>query len=131
MIYSLLGSEKIIKNNLELLRKDEIGMIGNQVFNINLSQKKQVINYLLDYMLNLKISPKINCEFIPGTIFWIKGGILEKFLTRELINKYLNEFKHYYCGFTNIKIEGKPRAFERLFGVMVKGVGKEVVKFDT
>lgn len=132
MIYSLLGSEKIIKHNLELLKKDEIGMIGNQVFNINLSnKKKKVINYLLDYMLELKISPKINCEFIPGTIFWIKGGILEKFLTRELINKYINEFKPYYCGFTNRKIEGKPHAFERLFGVMVKGTGKEVVKFDT
>lgn len=131
MMYSLLGSEKIIKHNLELLKKDKIGMIGNVVFNINLYQKKQVINYLLDYMSQLNISRNIECDFVPGTIFWIKGGILEKFLTSELINKFFDEFKPNYCGFTNKKTEGRPHAFERLFGVMVKGVGKNVVKFDT
>ena len=131
MIYSLLGSEKIIKHNLKLLKKDNIGMIGNVVFNINLYHKKQVIKYLLDYMSRLNISHNLECDFIPGTIFWIKGGILEKFLTRELINKFFDEFKPNYCGFTNKKTEGKPHAFERLFGVMVKVVGKNVVKFDT
>lgn len=133
MLYALLGNEKIIKNNLKLMRNREIGMIGNNVLSINnvLSVNQRSYKYIFTYMdyFNIKETENLG-YFVPGTIFWIKGDILEKHFTKELILKCYNEFEQNYCGSLVNNREGKPHAFERFFGVMVNDTGLKTVPFD-
>ena len=69
-------------------------------------------------------------HFVPGTIFWMKGDVLEIHFTKEIILKCYNEFEQNYCGSLVNNREGKPHAFERFFGVMVNNAGLKTVPFD-
>ena len=134
MLYALLGNKTIIENNLKLMNIPNIGMIGNEKLSLNyiLSVNKKSYKYLYTYMKYFGIKNIDNYGyFIPGTIFWIKGEILDSFFTKELLIKCYNEFEPYYCGSLVNNREGTPHAFERFFGVIVKNSGKKVVTYDT
>ena len=131
MLYALLGNSKIVQHNLQLIEKDNVGMIGNQTLLIRNSSHKGLIPLLNHYMRKFKISGKLEGSFIPGTIFWIKGSVLKRYFTNKLLQGCYDEFKQNYCGYTDRKMEGLPHAFERLFGIMVSSLNKEVVKFDS
>lgn len=131
MLYALLGNSKIVQHNLQLIEKDNVGMIGNQTLLIRNSSHKGLIPLLNHYMRKFKISGKLEGSFIPGTIFWIKGSVLKRYFTNKLLKGCYDEFKQNYCGYTDRKKEGLPHAFERLFGIMVSSLNKEVVKFDS
>lgn len=131
MLYALLGNSKIVQHNLQLIEKDNVGMIGNQTLLIRNSSHKGLIPLLNHYMRKFKISGKLEGSFIPGTIFWIKGSVLKRYFTNKLLKGCYDEFKQNYCGYTDRKMEGLPHAFERLFGIMVSSLNKEVVKFDS
>ena len=61
----------------------------------------------------------------------IKGEILDNFLTKENILNFYNDFEPNYCGdLKNLNKEGKPHAFERLFGVFVNVLNKNIVTFN-
>lgn len=130
MLYSLLGSKKIIENNLNLLKHDKVGMIGNDKISIDLVLKISGINYKYIYTYFDRFNIKTNNYgfFIPGSIFWIKDDILMKYLNERNIIKTYKEFKPYYCGSIKNNKEGKPHAFERLFGVMVADSKKLTLK---
>ncbi len=133
MLYALLGNEKIIKNNLKLLANKTIGMIGNNVLSINnvLSVNLRSYKYIYTYMDYFKIQKKTNLgHFVPGTIFWLKGDVLEKHFTKKILLKCYYEFEQNYCGSMVNNREGKPHAFERFFGIMVNNCGLETVPFD-
>jgi hypothetical protein len=134
MLYALLGNKKIIQNNLDLMKNTDVGMIGNDKISLNyvLAVNKKSYKYIYTYFKYFRLKYTDNYgHFIPGTIFWVKGEIFDHFFTKELLLKCYNEFKPNYCGsFTN-NTEGKPHAFERFFGVLVKSYGKKVVTFDT
>ncbi len=133
MLYALLGNEKIIKHNMELIKDNKIGMIGNNVLSINnvLSVNQRSYKYIFTYMDYFKIKETTNLgHFVPGTIFWIKGDVLDIHFTKELILKCYNEFDQNYCGSLVNNREGKPHAFERFFGVMVNDIGLKTVPFD-
>ena len=51
-----------------------------------------------------------------------------KYLNERNIIRTYNEFKPYYCGSKKNNKEGKPHAFERLFGVMVENCKKLTLK---
>jgi lipopolysaccharide biosynthesis protein len=131
MLYALLGNSKIVQHNLQLIEKENIGIIGNQTLLIRNSSHKGLIPLLNHYMRKFKISGKLEGSFIPGTIFWIKGSVLKRYFTNKLLQGCYDEFKQNYCGYTDRKMEGLPHAFERLFGIMVSSLNKEVVKFDS
>ena len=131
MLYALLGNSKIVQHNLKLIEKENVGIIGNQTLLIRNSSNRGLVPLLNHYMRKFKISGKIEGSFIPGTIFWIKGSVLKRYFTNKLLKGCYDEFKQNYCGYTNRKIEGLPHAFERLFGIMVSSLNKEVVKFDS
>jgi hypothetical protein len=131
MLYALLGNSKIVQHNLKLIEKDNVGIIGNQTLLIRNSSNRGLVPLLNHYMRKFKIIGELKGSFIPGTIFWIKGSVLKRYFTNKLLKGCYDEFKQNYCGYTNRKIEGLPHAFERLFGIMVSSLNKEVVKFDS
>jgi hypothetical protein len=131
MFYSLIGNEKIIKNNLLLLQNGKIGMIGNELIELknnyaNFNSYKFIGIYLKRF--NVKYTGK--GHFIPGTCFWIKGEILEKYFNIENLTTCYNEFEKDYCGSKINNREGKPHAFERFFGLLVENCNMETVRFD-
>ena len=130
MLYSLLGSQKIIENNLNLLKNDKVGMIGNDKISVDLVLKinKESYKYIYTYFDRFNIKTNKYGFFIPGSIFWIKDEILMKYLNERSIVKTYKEFKPYYCGSKKNDKEGKPHAFERLFGVMVQDCKKLTLK---
>ena len=134
MIYALLGNKKIIENNLKLMKNTNVGMIGNDKISLNyvLAVNKRSYKYIHTYFkyFGIKFSEN-NGYFIPGTIFWVKGEILDHFFSKELLLKCYDEFLPNYCGSFINNTEGKPHAFERFFGVLVKAYGKRVITFDT
>lgn len=130
MLYSLLGNIKIIKNNLKLINLPHVGMIGYQTAGLNYNTNKTVRKYIFEYVDKFK-QKNINGHFIPGTIFWIKGEVLQKYFTFELLKTCYQEFKPYYCGSINNRTEGKPHAFERFFGILVENCGLKTIKFDS
>ena len=132
MLYSLLGSDKIIKNNLDLLKDKNIGMIGNNKMSINklYVNGNKVIKYIDHYYKYFDIDKDIKGEFIPGTIFWIKGDILEKHFDIEKLEKLYEEMPKDYCGSKTNNKEGLPHGFERFFGVLVKSSGYETYSYD-
>tara|TARA_B100000787_G_scaffold170208_1_gene164840 strand:- start:3829 stop:5334 length:1506 start_codon:yes stop_codon:yes gene_type:complete len=134
LLYGLMGSKSIIENNMKLMTHQKIGMLGNDKLSLNyiLNINKKNYKYLYTYMKYFGIKNIDNYgHFIPGTIFWIKGEILDNFFTKELLIKCYNEFEQNYCGSLVNNREGKPHSFERFFGVMVKKYGKLVETFDT
>ena len=130
LLYSILGNNKIIDNNFNLLKNDNIGMIGNQTISLSDVINKKSYNFIDEYMNRFKIPLSIKGSFIPGTIFIIKNEILQKYFTINKLKDCYNEFKQDYCGLKDNIKEGKPHAFERFFGVLVENYGKKTVSFD-
>lgn len=130
LLYSLLGNKKLIDNNFNLLKNNNIGMVGNQTIPLNWSINKNSYNYIDIYMKQFNIPICVEGNFVPGTIFIIKNEIFKKYFTKKDLEKCYNDFKQDYCGFKENKTEGKPHAFERFFGILVNHYGKETVKFD-
>ena len=121
MLYSLLGNKKIIENNIRIMENDYIGMIGNQkieVNNIKLNSKK-IYSLLNNYYNFFDIKKNYQGSFIPGTIFWIKGCILDKYFTKNNLIELYNQFPLGYPG-QKYNNEELPHAFERFFGVFVE-----------
>lgn len=133
MLYGLLGNYTIINNNFNLMKRTEVGMLGNDKMSLNyiLNINKKSYRYIWTYLkyFNIKNIDSYG-YFIPGTIFWIKGEVLDNFFTKEILIKCYSEFTQNYCGSLINNREGKPHAFERFFGVLVEKSGKKVVTFD-
>lgn len=131
MLYALLGTESIINNNLELMKRDNIGMIGNDLIPLRSIVNKNSYRFIDIYMNLFNIKFNSQGHFVPGTIFWIKGSVLSKHFDKEKLYICYNSFNKDYCGSKeNIK-EGRPHAFERFFGIIVESSLKKTVRFDS
>ena len=98
MLYSLLGTESIIKNNLNLIHKDNVGMIGNDLIPLQSIVNRNSYRFINVYMNIFNINFNNQGYFVPGTIFWIKGSILRKYFNKEKLNTCYNTFEKDYCG---------------------------------
>jgi hypothetical protein len=117
LLYTLLGSEKIIRANLDLMSQEEIGMIGHNKTYININEKEH-----FSKMLNLfDINSDFEGDFIPGNIFWIKGEILDYYFTKDLLETLYNNMP-------KINID---QSFERMFGILVADYGKRTHSYNT
>jgi hypothetical protein len=132
MLYSLLGSNKIIKHNIEQMENEKVGMIGNKKIEINnlYVNSNKVTKYIDRYYKFFNIENKKQGEFIPGTIFWIKGEILEHYFTKNILETLYEEMPKDYCGLKENKLEGLPHGFERFFGVLVNDYGSKTCCYD-
>ena len=134
LLYGLLGNKIIIKNNLKLMRDSNVGMIGSMIMkNDNkIDANKKSFTFLDGYLDYYNINKNSDLGyFVPGTIFGQKGEIFDNFFKKNMLLEWYSEFKPNYCGNLNNNIEGKPHAFERLFGILVHNYGKKVITFDT
>ena len=131
MLYSLLGNKSIINNNLNLLKKKEIGMIGNDTIDLNNIINKNSYRFIHTYISKFNVKYRGRGNFIPGTCFWIKGEILDYYFTKSKLQSCYEEFQQDYCGSKINNREGKPHAFERFFGLMVENFNMKTVRFDT
>lgn len=110
-----------VNNILNTFSKNRrIGLIG--VVNYRsvycYPNKKLILNILRS--INVILSRKTKFEFVAGTIFWMKGRVVRKFI--RLVNQSNNKIIDFY----NLCELGYPRepshthSWERLFGYMVK-----------
>ena len=133
MLYSLLGSKKIVQNNLKLMSDSDVGMLGSMKISVNRAAKVNMksFKFIEEYLdtLNIKITDNMG-YFIPGTIFWTKGEIFDYYFNKKMLLSWYSEFKPFYCGSLKNNTEGKPHAFERLFGILTHCYGKKVVSFN-
>ena len=132
MLYALLGSDKIIKHNLEQMENEEVGMIGNKKIKLNniYLNSNKVRKYIDRYYNFFDIENKKQGEFIPGTIFWIKGEILEYYFTKNILETLYDEMPKDYCGSKENNSEGLPHGFERFFGVLVNDYGSKTCCYN-
>lgn len=129
MLYALLGNLNIIKKNLKLIRNSQVGMIGFESSNIQDYTNKFVRKLIYEYINRFQVKA-INGNFIPGTIFWIKGSVLSHYFNLQNLNISYQEYLPNYCGSKIRKREGRPHAFERFFGILVEDRGLKTVKYD-
>lgn len=143
LIRACMGSHKIIKNNLQLISKDNVGMIGAQKHYVH-PRTTPCQNY---YHLS-KLSQKFYNEefdysklhYIYGTMFWIKASIIYDLINNNMLDwliKNLNDKNTYdvnWMQINNITDVGNllwttykqgcrdgmfEHGFERFFGYMV------------
>ena len=127
MLYALLGNEKIIKRNIDFMSNKNVGMLGNNKISINnlYINSNRVIKYIDRYNDYFNIKDRTGGEFIPGTIFWIKGEILKHYFNKENLKELYEEMPKDYCGSKINTKEGLPHGMERFFGILVNDYGME------
>ena len=126
LLYAILGNNKIIDISYNKIKQKNIGIVGSHSINY---YGLKIQNYTKKYIKYFNIKKDFRSNFIAGTIFWIKGDILNFYLNDlELLDKIYDEFPYYYNG-SLIREgggEGLPHAFERLFGIFSENLGFEV-----
>lgn len=122
---SLLGSRKIVKNNLVQMENDpKLGMIGSRYLitdnPINYSSVEQPVKLI---MANLGFGNISKIVYVSGTMFLVRAELLGIFK-----NKYCeNNFEEY----TKSSIDGQLAHYlERVFGTYVAAQGYSIKGFD-
>ena len=115
-----------------LIDNQKIGMIGHQTISLNenLNINRKSYKFMDEYLNLLNIKKKNNGFFIPGTIFMVKDYILKQYLTKETILEIYKNFKSNYCGLIDNKLEERPHAMERLYGLMVYNMKLNIISYD-
>lgn len=127
MFNSLLGSEQIIKHNLDVLTKSStIGMIGSDYIIADTFQSYKDIAELIDpHMQKMGFGDvEYTKKFVAGTMFLCKANLMQPILNA---NYQITDFDN-----SNKNIHGGTlaHAFERLFGYIVTAQGQNIVGFD-
>ena len=81
MLYSLLGTESIIKNNLNLIHKDNVGMIGNDLIPLQSIVNRNSYRFINVYM-NI-----FNINFNNHVIFFLELYFGLKINSKKIFNK--------------------------------------------
>ena len=100
-----------------------------EINNLYINSNK-VTKYIDRYYNFFDIENKKQGEFIPGTIFWIKGKILEYYFTKNILETLYEEMPKDYCGLKENNTEGLPHGFERFFGVLVNDYDSKTCCYD-
>lgn len=127
LVYSLLGNLNIIRHNLSLLEKPQVGMIGFQIKPLEYKLSKLVKYYLTSLKKNVNIT-ELQGNFIPGNIFWIRSSILKSYLTPEFLQIYIPKIQS--ISELPERIDSKSEAWVRLFGLCVNDFGYLTVSYD-
>ena len=127
LVYSLLGNSNIIRHNLSLLQKPQVGMIGFQIKPLEYKINKLVKYHLTSFKKNLNIT-ELQGNFIPGNIFWIRSSILKSYLTPQFLHISIPQIQN--ISELPARIDSKLEAWERLFGLCVNHSGYLTVSYD-
>ncbi len=127
MLNSLLGSEQIIKHNLDVISQSpSVGMIGSSYIIADTFQSYKDIAELIDpHMQKMGFSDsKYAKKFVAGTMFLCKSKLMQPILNAGYqINDFDTSIKNIHGGTL-------AHAFERLFGYIVTAQNQDIVGFD-
>ena len=123
LMNGVLKNENQVNSILKEFKDNKMcGMVGfrkYENFNINLNEMEKIFPIL-------GIPTHLNTtKFVGGTIFWVRGEILKKYLTDDTIEMLLNILPQGYV------FEPSPNhAMERIFGSMVYNENQELLIID-
>ena len=121
----VLRSKEQVKDTVELLTGDTpFGMSGldNESYvgpNVNLVKE---LSKMFSIPIEISDGRFKNIRFVGGTIFWVRGDILRKYLTKDKINLLLNSLPDGYHNEPSFN-----HATERLFGMMVYNEKEKII----
>lgn len=122
--------EPLVKDSKKILDKfqndPKIGIIGSKKWFRNASEilnnEPQLKN--ICKIVGIKYNRNL-VEFIGGTMFWIRGEILEKSFTPEIID---NIYSNMEAGYVTDSVKGTyTHAMERFYGVLAKAKNYKVI----
>lgn len=124
LILPICGSQHAVHNCLNMLKLASIGMVGSKKWYRNASQDSsalmrhgEIINYYISKFKFTGLSQQ-DCEFIGGTMFWVRGGIWEDFFSKMNID---NEYSFFERGkYNDMGRTTYAHSMERVFGLVVK-----------
>lgn len=89
LLHSVLGSRKLVKKNLELLKNNRIGMIGSRyLITDKLKNHPAVEIGVKNIMSELGFHNFSNICFVAGTMFWVKSKLLAPIKEKFSINDF-------------------------------------------
>ena len=127
----ICGSINKVDECINLLKQKDIGMVGSKHWLINAKIHRNALmsnhNIIQDYINRFKfknLTPE-DCEFIGGTMFWVKGLIWEEFFKKINISK---EYKKFCPGkFTDHNNPTHTHSMERFFSLIVKNNNMKII----
>ena len=115
LVDSLIGSDKILKDNVLKMNKDnKIGMLGSKewILNDNQNYDNKYVQY---YKNKLSISSRAN-RFVGGTMFMVDFSILENYFENKTMSIYDELEEGYFQDHMKPK---KTHSLERILGFIV------------
>jgi hypothetical protein len=124
LILPICGSTQAVHNCINMLKLASIGMVGSTKWYRNAKQDNsalmlhnETIKYYISKFKFAGLSPQ-DCEFIGGTMFWVRGGMWEEFFSKMNID---NEYSFFKWGkYTDMGRTTYAHSMERVFGLVVK-----------
>ena len=100
LVYSLIGSDEILKKNISMFDINQISNIGG---NSNYFHKDSKIEWLRDELYNLKLINDLhsnlefhNMQIVAGTMFMVRYEVYKEFFTVNDINRILSQLTSGY-----------------------------------
>lgn len=124
LIQPICGSEKAVNNCINLLRLSYVGMVGAEKWrksanknSVYLMKHSDIIAQYIKKLGMDGVTPT-DCEFIGGTMFWVRGDVWESLFESLNID---NEYKCFETGkYNDNNRPSYAHAMERVFGLVVK-----------
>lgn len=125
LMNGVLSSKEQVKDIIQLLSEDTpFGMSGldtESYVGPNVPQLQDLSNRF-SIPIIIKNGRIQNKYFVGGTIFWVRGDILKKYLTNDKVEELLNLLPEGYHNEPSYN-----HALERLFGMMVYNENKKII----
>lgn len=133
LINPICGSKKAVNNCIEILKCEDVGMIGSNKCMLScknpiyLLKNSKIIQDYIDRFGFKDVTPS-DCVFIGGTMFWVSGDVWESFFKSINIDK---EYDKFCTGkFNDIKIPRYTHSMERLFGLIIKNAKLKLIGIE-
>lgn len=125
LMNGVLKSNKQVNDIIDLLNNDTpfamAGLDCETYVGPNINEVKHLSN-IFSIPIELNGDRLKNMSFVGGTIFWVRGSILKKYLTKNNIKELLNLLPKNYNNEPSYN-----HATERLFGLMVYNEKKKII----
>jgi lipopolysaccharide biosynthesis protein len=118
----LMDEDKVNRILNKFKIDNNCGMVGYKLYNNSSVNKNNIVKLLPLFGLD---STYLDKNFIGGTIFWVRYGIIKKYFTENVINQIMNNTQPGY-----IIEPSTMHAVERILGYIVAKENKNVITVD-
>lgn len=121
MIRSLAGSEIIIRHNLQLLSKPDVGMLccRDRISDFLAANAETIL------ALRQKLGIYTGSYFAAGTMFWVKAHLYQRYCSIELLRDLYSRLEE--GALIDSHVGTITHALERMFGYMVQDANLRIV----